>query len=252
MTTRKYTGKRKPRRKYVKRSPKWKFGLNTGGSIGYKNFRIGGFLGAEIKFYDTGVAGLAITSPTDASGAEMNPSATITLNSVTQGDGESQRDGRRLTMLSLFVNGSITCNVQTNVTVPDNPSICYVAIVLDTQANGTALNSEDVYINPSGSAQLASSPLRNLQYSKRFKVLKTIRRKMPPPTLTWDGTNMEQSGQIVQFNCFIPLHGMIVNFTGTTETVANIVDNALHVIAFSNNIGMVPQLNYNARLRFRG
>ena len=70
--------------------------------------------------------------------------------------------------------------------------------------------------------------------------------------MSFDGTNMEQTGQIVHFETFIPLYGMIVNFTGTTETVANIVDNAIHVIGYCNNIGMNPLLNYNARLRFRG
>ena len=64
---------------------------------------------------------MPLTSPTDASGGELNPTGVITLNSVTQGDGKSQRDGRRLTMLSVYVTGTISCAVQTiaaNLTSP--------------------------------------------------------------------------------------------------------------------------------------
>ncbi len=51
-----------------------------------RNIRTAGFTGIELKFYDTFLIAGSLTSPTDATGGEHNPSATISLNTVTQDD----------------------------------------------------------------------------------------------------------------------------------------------------------------------
>ena len=116
-----------------------------------KNYRIGGFLGIEHKFYDTSLVAAALTAPGDASGGEHNPSATICLNSVVQGNGESQRDGRNIVQKSLFIEGCIEVPAQINQTLLDTACNVMIAIVWDKQTNGALLSSESVFSNLSGS-----------------------------------------------------------------------------------------------------
>ncbi len=223
-----------------------------GGYGRFRNIRTGGFIGKELKFYDTKLVASALTAPTDAAGGEHDPSATIVLNSVTQGDGEQQRDGRKMTMKSIYINGLVTVVPQANVTAGDPASVIYIALVLDTQTNGATIVSEEVYENKSADGILAASPMRNLQQSTRFRVLAKKQFTMQNPNLSWDGTNMEQQGLSRTWKMYVNLKNMNVLFKGTTESVANIVDNSLHLIAYTSSTSLAPLLYYNSRLRFQG
>ncbi len=218
------------------------------------NRRVGGFLGIETKFYDTKLISSVINAPSDASAGEQNPSATICLNSVTQGDGESQRDGRKITMKSIFIEGHVAVSAQASQSTADAASTIFIALVMDTQTNGALFNSEDVFTNPSASATCAGGPFRNLQFSKRFRVLATRKFVMYPMTMTNDTGatgGVIQGGLIKKFRFYKNLATQVI-YNGTTETIANITDNSLSLIAYTNSTGLAPQLFYNARLRFVG
>ncbi len=217
------------------------------------NIRTGGFLGIEYKFYDTSLTGAALTSPADATGGEHNPSATISLNTVVQGDGESNRDGRQIVMKALHVTGNVNIPVQVSITAGRVSPIVYIAVVWDKQANGAILASENVFTNPGAVTGLAATPLRNLQYIKRFKVLKSRTIQMPTDMpITYDGVNIEQAGCEVHWRMDIKLPNIEVNYSATTETIANTIDNSLSIVAFCSTVSQAPVLNYNARLRFVG
>lgn len=130
----------------------------------------------------------------------------------------------------------------------------YVALVLDTQTNGAQLNSEDVFSNPGASIGLASSPLRNMSYTERFKVLKMKKIRVPVLSLTYDGTNIEQTGVNIPFSMFVKLGGLQTKFQSGTTTgyCGTIVDNSLHMIAFTNSNSIAVSINYNSRLRYIG
>jgi len=128
----------------------------------------------------------------------------------------------------------------------------FVALVLDKQTNGAQLNSEDVFKNTGASATTASNPTRNLLFANRFQVLKEWKMCMKPPVVGYDGTNMEVWGSSERFEGFLNLE-LPVNFnSGTTASVANVIDNSLHIIAFCNGTGLDPKISYNARIRFMG
>ncbi len=173
------------------------------------------------------------------------------MNSITQGDGESQRDGRRCTIQSAFVKGLIHSPPQPNLTAGQNASKVYVCLVLDTQTNGAQLNSEDVFKNDSVNAFLAASPMRNMQFTQRFRILDTFEGSLMNPNQAWDGTNLEQQGLNLPFQLSSNLQ-FSSQYSGTTETVANITDNSLHIIAFCNSTTLGLLLSYNARVRFVG
>ncbi len=228
----------------------------TGSRVGAftQNPRTGGFLGIEIKFYDQKLINATLTAPSDATGGEHDPSATVLLNTVVQGDGESQRDGRRITMRSIFVEGTISMAETASLSSADAPTVLFVALVMDTQTNGATIVSEQVFTNPGASALTAAGPFRNLQFTKRYKVLGTRRFVMDNSTMTNDTGNtggIVQSGQVKRFRFFKKLN-TVVNFSGTTETVANIVDNSLHIIAYVSGTAQSPKLHYISRLRYVG
>jgi len=75
--------------------------------VGVKNVRTGGLLGIETKFYDTSRSAAALAAPTDASGGEIDPTGTDALNTVPQGDSASSRDGMKISMKSIQIEGRI-------------------------------------------------------------------------------------------------------------------------------------------------
>lgn len=93
-----------------------------------------------------------------------------------------------------------------------------------------------------------------MSYTERFKVLKIKKLRVPTPAISWDGTNLEQSGSNIPLSMFVKLGGLQTKFQSGTTTgyVGTIVDNSLHLIAFSNSTAWEPSISYNARLRYVG
>jgi len=223
-------------------------------NLGLKNVRTGGLLGVEVKFHDSALVGQGLTAPADCSGGEADPAVILCLNGVPQGDTAITRDGQKIAMKSIEIEGIIACPAQTNQTAAEYAPHIFIALVLDTQTNAAQLNSEDVFSNSGANAILATFPLRNFNYTERFKVLKRWCFKMPVPAITYDGTNIEQSGVQAKFKCFKNLKGLVTKFTNTATTgvIGTVMDNSLHLIAYCNDTGMAPSISYNSRLRFVG
>jgi len=214
-----------------------------------------GFLSIERKFYDNGLTATALTAPTDATGGEFDPSATMMMTTPAQGDGPSNRDGKEIAMLYLQINGTIALpSKEIQADAPNGCSV-FVAIVLDTQTNAAQMNSEDCFKNTAGLAAAAVVPHKNLLFGKRFRILKERLFNMDVKTLShFADDSFSWAGQRKYFKWFIPLNGMKVKFNGgTTESVANVIDNSIHVIAYASNItGVAPTISYASRLRFVG
>ncbi len=216
------------------------------------NVRSGGFVGIENKFYDQSVNGSSVSVGNNWSGCEEDPGTTQCLSAPSQGDGESQRDGRKCKATSIYVGGAIRWPNHSG-----HAEACYVTIALvqDTQTNGAQLNAEDVYINPAATPQTNGTPLRNMQYMTRFKVLKKITLFTGDLSAHYNGSSANSEGYTVPFSIFKKLN-MPITFTGTTEGVANVTDNSLHLIVAggpSTATGApAPEIYYNSRMRFIG
>jgi len=217
-----------------------------------QNLRTGGYVGMELKFLDTSRA-VSFTAPTDAAGGEMDPTTMNCLNGVGQGSGESQRVGKKYTIKSIHLTGRVGYTAaadQADILAPGN---LFVALVLDMQTNGAQLNSEDVFTNPLGTAGGAPIPLRDMERSTRYKVLKVWKLSRPTVvTAGTDGTNTNsQVPAPVLFEmykkCNIP-----VECIGDNDTVADINDNSLHLIGYASSTNFSPALSYNCRIRYVG
>lgn len=216
-----------------------------------RNLRTAGYVGIEKKFYDTSYSS-TIPAPTDATGAEADPATVLTVSAPAQGDGEQNRDGKKIIAKYLEIKGSVRSAPTINQTAGPAAPHVLVAVVLDTQTNAAQLNSEDVFKNQLASALTAPSSMRDLEYGARFKILKQDVFKLQP-RLVYDGTNIEVAGDSIFFSWYIPLNNLVINFNGTaTAGVASVLDNSIHVIAYAQDATLSPALAYNARLRFIG
>ena len=218
------------------------------------NYRTGGFLGIETKFYDTGLANGTLNTSTDATNGEQDPATVSCLSAPAQGDTEQNRDGNRIIIKSCYVFGTLTKPTESDQTAVEGPHFFFVALVLDTQSNGATLNSEDVFTNPSSNTSCCTQPLRNLQYSSRFRVLRTFTGVLQTQNATYDGTNIESGGGGLNFKLACPKLNIPVQFKGgaTAAGVSGVNDNSLHVIAWTSDAGGAPTISYNARIRFQG
>lgn len=208
-------------------------------------------LTAEPKFYDTYYAGAALPSNNTLASLSINPSASALISTPVVGDSESNRDGKKIIITQVELKGVLHKIAQANQTATDNGEFAWVALILDTQTNGTACSSTDVFkaIN-SGAQTEYCMPFRNLLLGGRFRILKMKRYTFNNASLSYDGTNMEQSGIARPFKIYKKMR-LPVNFNaGTTADVANVTDNSLHVMGWSS-LGTV-YCGYQARIRFIG
>lgn len=240
-------------------------GSNVAGRISHKSLvsaakrfrtrRTGGRINSEPKYYDLNY-NAALSATADWSGAEADPTTILCLNGVPQGDTMTTRDGQKIEMKSIFINGLINVPTQSAQSAAENDATVFIALVLDTQTNKAQLNSEDVYENTrSGSdSYLLTSPLRKMNFSERFKVLATKTITFPPPPITNNAAanTIVQQGIKVPFTMFANLKSLGTKFdtSATTGAIGTIVDNSLHMVAVCNNQDFAPSLIYQSRLRF--
>ncbi len=218
-----------------------------------RNLVTAGFLGIETKFLDTSLGATALTAPTDSAGAEHDPSATVMISTPVQGDGEQERIGKKILIKSVQVKGLINIPQLEAQTDPFPATSVYVAIVLDTQTNGAQMNSEDCFKNSGAIALMASNPMKNLLFGKRFRIIKMKKMTLNLASASTSAVNnFNINGTQRQFNLFAKLNMQVQFNAGTTGVVANVIDNSLHVIAFANTVLTAPTIQYQARIRFQG
>lgn len=221
------------------------------------NTRTAGFLGLEKKFFDTALAATGIGSSATCASGEVDPSlpavAGTMISTPAQGDGPSDRDGKRIVIKSVQVKGRISLPKAEGAVDILPPATMFVALVLDTQSNGATLNSEDVFVNTTAQASSCVIPNRNLLYGSRFKVLKSDVFPLSVTSLAATAINAYHwAGQEVLFDWFLPLD-LPINFKdATTGVISNVSDNSLHMIAFVSDAALGATLAYNARIRFMG
>lgn len=228
------------------------------------NRRTGGFLGIERKFVDFTVGTHVVSSLIDgnarADPEAANPSGIRTISGVAQGIGESQRDGRKCNLISLLMTGSLSVDsVHGTAGSNKDPTVVRLAIVWDTQTNADTIDPAQVWNKPPTNHQLGPYAYRNLQYTKRFKVLYDQKFIFNPDwTSGWDGSTEHYTSQPLRKSFVIMKKLNIpVNFVGTENKVASIADNSLHVVCWKHGVvaasnGHPVFLNYTTRIRFVG
>lgn len=219
------------------------------------NARVSGYTGIELKFYDQYVDGTNFDS-TAGTPWIVSPQGTSTLclNTVAQGDGESNRDGRQIKMKSLDFRCLIRYPPQNNVlSLSTVPMVC-VWVILDKQCNGTAPSATSIVDTSTGGVGIdCVAYFNDIANGKRFKVL--CREVLTPisPGCAFDSAqgDNDATGSQFYFEKHINLNSLAVNYTNTTEAIASIADCAIYVMAASD-VASTPIISYRSRLRFVG
>ncbi len=220
------------------------------------NPRTGGFSGIELKFLDCAWNQVTINgTSTSWGGNEMQPSTGCTgcVSCPAQGDGESERDGRRFVIKSVYVTGCVDNSAASDGADMVQTPACFFALVLDMQANLVTITSEDVYKNATTGTIGGVFPLRNLQKVARFKILDSVYVPGVPVVAGTDGANTNSMMPSYRQPVKLSWSGDIaVNTTSTTADVATVSDNAIHVLACCETATFTPQFVAQSRMRFVG
>jgi len=216
------------------------------------NVRTGGYNGLELKFIDAKYSGAIPLLTTGATALEADiGGGQDCLFCPTQGAGPSDREGRKATVKSLFMHGSVYLPVVGAVDAAKFPGPVHIYVVLDTQTNKQQSNSEDIL---QGSTSVLIQPFQNLSSGKRFRILahKVIYPRSPPSFTTDD---LPQ--QVYPFTISLPKLNVETCFAENSAVIGAITDNSLHCLAFyqapaASTLTSIPQLTYNVRCRFVG
>lgn len=220
------------------------------------NSRVGGFIGKELKFKDFGKGPTNVVANTTWVGTDnVNPSAAGTLCGIVQGAGVSERVGRKANIKSVFINGLCQIPASTDYATMPVPMVVTVALVLDTMANQAAPDPAQIYRNPMANLTGVANPLRDLQHVARYKILAKKVLVFSNANIADQsvGSNTSVVARIQKFT--LSWKGDIpVTYEGAAGTIAEVTDNALHVIAnaTASTAPDIAQLAYNARVRFTG
>lgn len=206
----------------------------------------------ENKFVDYAVSNQSIS--VTLAGSESDPATPLCLNGIAQGDGESQRDGRKVVMKKVEIRGLLRGQTQADqADIPQSQAIRLV-LVQDTQTSGgnsltgAQLSAENVFIDSASSDVLVMVKPAS---TKRFKILADRIVPLQITAAATDGTNTNTSN----FECK-PFHikktlNIPVEYSDTGATVAEIVDNSLHLIAIASST-TTAILSYVSRVEFEG
>lgn len=217
----------------------------TRGRSRIRNRTLDQLYGVELKFVDYNYTATIVNT---TAGAEADPGTALCLNAIAQGDGESQRDGRKAVIKSFEIRGFVNFTAQSDAADPAGGQIVRLVLVQDRQTNAAQENSEDVLSDSAGNDV---NSMTNLQFEKRFRILRDVRISVEPAVAFTDGTNTGAvSGTTKSFHWKGRLN-MPVNYSGTTAVIGSIVDNSLHIIAIASG-GTAANLTYTSRVRFVG
>lgn len=181
---------------------------------------------------------------TDVAAADYvaDTTGTVTLlNGIAQGDDNTNREGRQVTMTSVSVKGFL--QPVDNIT---DPGYCRLIVVWDSATNGGAA--------PAITDLLAASTSlshNNLNNRMRFKVLLDEQYAI-------GGTNntatqsFAQSPTVVTINRYLPLpKGCVTTFSGTGATSASIQSGAIWMFTIgSRAAGTGGAFSVATRVRF--
>jgi len=221
----------------------------------------------EMKYFDCSLedSALAAVTTTWVAGTAKDPANTINLGSAavatplclfapTVGAALNQRIGRQVSMMKCRVAGTVSIINQAAQAATDTSSKIRIILVLDKQTNAAQMTGAQLQ-NDSGTNASTISSFQNPNNFGRFKVLKEKVLTLGDLNMTGSPTAADviQAGVKRAFKMNYKFKTpVVVHFNATNGgTVADIIDNSLHVIAAADNITYAPLLSYYTRVAFK-
>jgi len=222
----------------------------------------------EMKQFDCELdsTNLSAVTTTWVAGAMKDPGTTINLGSAavatplclfapTVGAALNQRIGRKAKMMKCKVRGHLITGTQTAQTSTDPASRVRLLLVMDKQTNAAQMTAAQLQ-NDGGGAATTINTFQNPNNFGRFKVLKDKVYTLQNPnmqSLSATNASFEQNGLKIPFKLSYRFRVPVtVNFNATNGgTVADIIDNSLHIVAATDATGLVPAIAYYSRVSFK-
>lgn len=187
----------------------------------------------EKKYFDTALAfSIDLTGEVPATGQ---------LALIPQGDTESTRDGRKATIESIQIRGSLAF---APAAAANAAAVTHMWLVLDTQANGAAAAWDDVF---NGTGVSAGSVMLNLNNSDRFRILKHFVHTWQPGAGVTTAYNAMYKQVEFFKKCSIPM-----DWSNTDGAIGGIRSNNIFLLAGAVGLDDVVTMAGTCRLRFRG
>jgi len=194
----------------------------------------------ELKYLDLYKTYTVLSNNPNLSGGMFNPDAFQICSVPDRGDGPQNFSGRGIVIKNWSIKGTIGLAPTVSADTLPYGRLAFIALVLDTQTNGTQCASNDIFTDVIGSDVAMCNPLINMLNSRRFVVLarKTIVLNVKTHTNEYEPgipAVYQTCGVIKPFEFFVPLdlpvrYKAFDNFSPIT----NVVDNSLHVVAFTS------------------
>lgn len=218
----------------------------------------------ETKYFDTELQPTAISAVTTTwvAGTLVDPTTTINLGDAaiaTPGclfapkvsAALNGRIGRKVLIKKVKLTGVINVPTHSAQATGDAGTKIRAMLVLDQQTNASAMTSAQL-LNDAGNALTTISSFQNPNNFGRFKVLKDKTFFLGDLAMTGAAAAIEQSGTVIPFKMsYVFKRGLRVDFNATNGgTVADIIDNSLHVVCGANNVQLIPSLSYYSRVSY--
>ena len=205
-----------------------------------------GVFSVETKYLDSEKV-LTILKTTVAN-SEFDPAIKDTFNAMTQGVGDSQRNGKQIVVKRLQINILLSL---TGVSAQGQPSSARIVIYQDKMTAGTQKDAEDVLHEPTF-VDSATLTFPVMGKDAEFRILYDQDHTMNLGAAVGDGTTNKTPGVIKVIHIDLPMN-MQVNYSTPLGCVDDIVDNSLHMIAIQTRpASNALYINYVARLSFVG
>lgn len=217
----------------------------------------------EMKYYDTERSGVAIGASTNWTATEYDPDTTqeatpvanpLCLFAPVQGAAINQRIGRMVYVYGIKIRGHVYFTEQTNQSAADRMTKIRLCLVEDKESNSTQAQGEQVFTDPvTNDADVAVNTFQSLNNFGRFNVLKDKTITLGNPTMSYDGTNIEQSGILKPFKMNVKFkYPRRVRFNGTNGgTIADVIDYSWHIIANASSAQLAPTITYVCRVCYK-
>lgn len=236
---------------------KRRLGPNTYSRRTFVPRTMGPFAVSESKYTDTVFGGPVRDQATGQAwnGTELDPTATPanTLFAPPQGTGIDERVGRSVHLYKLSIRGILTSTAEANQADILSSPFTRLILYIDQQTNGVQSQGEDVIGSIVASTDLFTAIQfhQNINNFGRFRVLKDVILRPRIVTAGTDGANTNsQNISHIPFKMSVKFPKPLrIKFDGTTAggSVADIVDNSLHLIGMSSNGDFTTNLSYSCR-----
>lgn len=249
------------RKKRMKTAPKTRKGFQSTARTR------GAAVQGEMKYFDCDYSStaLGLVTTTWVAATMADPLTTINLGSAavanpltlcvpTVGAALNQRVGRKITILKVKVHGTIIINTQAAQPTADAAAKVRLVLVLDQQTNAAQMTGAQLFNDGTGATTVIQA-FQNPNNFGRFRVLKDKMIQLGNLNLTGSPTagDVIQSGMKVNFKFAVNFKKpIVVHFNATNGgTVADIVDNSLHLVAATDSNALSPNLTYYSRVCYK-